>query len=134
MSMRDNPMVDYGMILTKAQLGALVEFFAGEQLKEDERADDLPMYDCEELLTPYINIVSYGDFSGEAVPVISDEGFGGSAGCVPLNEVCYIPLDKESSLTKAAYKTEEEAKREIADKIHCLFPVTIYQISGVYRG
>lgn len=135
MSMRDYPVDDYGLLLTKDMMRSIVSKVIDdfEEINEDEYGDAL----YEEGICEYI-----GDFTGEAGILFDD----GTNDWIKTGEVYdgdiiyYIPISSYPTLFKAAYNNMDDLIKEFKSKVGDYLPKDfnyreqIRHIVGTYFG
>ena len=135
MSMRDYPVDDYGLLLTKDMMRSIVSKVIDdfEEINEDEYGDAL----YEEGICEYI-----GDFTGEAGILFDD----GTNNWIKTGEVYdgdiiyYIPISSYPTLFKAVYNNMDDLIEEFKSKVGDYLPKDfnyreqIRHIVGTYFG
>ena len=135
MSMRDYPVDDYGLLLTKDMMRSIVSKVIDdfEEIDEDEYGDAL----YEEGICEYI-----GDFTGEA-GILCDDGMNDwiKTGEMYNGDIIYyIPISSYPTLFKAAYNNMDDLIEEFKSRVGDYLPKDfnyrkqIRHIVGTYFG
>ncbi len=134
MSMRENYVFDYGMVLNEEQIKMIAKRIIPEEEWISGEWEDAVPWEYAEAIEDIV--VSYGEFSGEAYELSSD-GYVHNFEKDYLSgkdSLFYIPVNRFPTLFKTSYKDLEDAKSEISEKIHNAFPVILHAITGSYYG
>lgn len=135
MSMRDYPVDDYGLLLTKDMMRSIVSKVIDDFEEIDEDEYGYALY--EEGICEYI-----GDFTGEAGILFDD----GTNDWIKTGEVYdgdiiyYIPISSYPTLFKAAYNNMDDLIEEFKSKVGDYLPKDfnyreqIRHIVGAYFG
>lgn len=135
MGMRENPVDDYGLLLTSEMIKAIALKVLDdlEERDEDEYGDAL----YEDGICEYI-----GEFTGEAIYIEDDgtEDWRRSGESFDGNRIYYVNISKYPTLFKAAYKNMDELIEEFKSKVGDYLPedfdyrANIRHIVGTYWG
>lgn len=138
MSMRDYGVNDYGLIVNKETMKLLASKAINEYTEEDYEKE--PEYYVDELYEAGI-IECIGEFTGESMEIGDDgDNLWSSGETYDSDRIHYVPILKQSTLFKAAYKDMDELVSELKKQLEEYLPddfdyrSNVRHIVGTYFG